>query len=312
MITYQTHFNNPERLKRFTGLTKEQFSLLCHRLQPLWEMAEKERLVREERKRGIGGGRKYHLTTMEDKLLLLVMFYKTYVVYDMLGLLFGFDASNICRLIQKLTPLFEQAADPLLLGTLKDINTGRKRIRNWDAFARTFPEMMEIIIDATEQKRKRPTNKKKQKNVYSGKKHMHSFKTQITINKQGRIINVSKSYQGRIHDKTILLKEKTLDKLPDGIKKYLDRGYQKIKKEYPTHTIILPYKKNRWKKELTRSEKIYNTKASKVRIKVEHALSRMKKYTILSQTYRSDEDQYNHHFRNVAALCNFRLTTKTN
>lgn len=172
--------------------------------------------------------------------------------------------------------------------------------------------MMEIIIDATEQKRKRPTNKRKQKNVYSGKKHMHSFKTQITINREGRIINVSKSYPGRIHDKTILLKEKTLNTLPEEIKKYLDRGYQKIRKEYPHHTIVLPYKKNRWKRELTRSEKIYNTKASKVRIKVEHALSRMKKYTILSQQYRSKEDQYNHHFRNVAALCNFRLLYKPN
>lgn len=311
MITYQKHFNNPERLKRFTGLTVEQFGLLRQRLQPVWEEAEKERLVREDRKRGIGGGRKYHLVTMEDKLLVLVMFYKTYVVYDMLALLFGFDSSNISRLITKLTPLFEQAADPLLVGAVKNIQKGRKKIKNWDEFAKAFPEMMEIIIDATEQKRKRPTNKKKQKNVYSGKKHMHSFKTQITINRAGRIINVSKSYPGRIHDKTILLNEETLDKLPGEIKKYLDRGYQKIKTDYPNHTIILPHKKNRWKNELTRSQKIYNTKASKVRIKIEHAFSRMKKYSILSQTYRSKEDQYNQHFRNIAALCNFRLIHQT-
>ncbi|PIY71635.1 IS5/IS1182 family transposase, partial [Candidatus Roizmanbacteria bacterium CG_4_10_14_0_8_um_filter_33_9] len=45
----------------------------------------------------------------------------------------------------------------------------------------------------------------------------------------------------------------------------------------------------RWKKILTRSEKIHNTKLAKRRIIVEHILSRMKKYKILSDTYRSKD-----------------------
>lgn len=98
MITYHKHFNNPERLKRFTGLTVQQFNLLTSRLQPLWQEAERDRLIRDNRKRDLGGGRKYHLATIEDKLLLLMMFYKTYVVYDMLELLFGFDSSKYLSL----------------------------------------------------------------------------------------------------------------------------------------------------------------------------------------------------------------------
>lgn len=309
MITYQKLFNNPGKLKRFTGVTPEQFTILSERLRPLWKESECKRLFSPKRKRAIGAGRKYHLSTIEDKLVFMLIWYRIYVVYEVMGWLFNLDSSNVSRLIIKLTPIIEEASDPTLLFALKSINKGRKKIKSFEEFAKLYPDLIELVIDATEQKRKRPTNKKKQKNFYSGKKHMHSFKTQITVNRKGRIIHVSRTYPGRVHDKTILNKEKTIDKLPVEIKKYLDRGYQKLKKEYPSHVIVLPIKKTRWERELTRSEKIYNTKQSKVRIVVEHALSRMKKYAILSTTYRSNESQYNKHFRNIAALCNFRLQT---
>jgi len=49
---------------------------------------------------------------------------------------------------------------------------------------------------------------------------------------------------------------------------------------------------------------------AKRRIIVEHILSRMKKYKILSDAYRSKEKEYNQHIKNIAALCNFRLLFK--
>jgi len=307
MLTYQKLFNNPGKLVRFTGLNPFQFETLAKRLEPLWTKAEKERLTKDNRKRGIGGGRKYRLSSIYDKLLLILVFYRTYAVYELLGWVFNLDASNVCRLIERLSPLVEDMADPSLRFAIKDVLKKRKKIRDWEEFVKQYPDLFELVIDSTEQKRKRPTNKKKQKNFYSGKKHTHSFKTQITVNRIGRIINVSRTYSGRIHDKTVLLKEKTLDKLPPDLKKYLDKGYVKIQKLYPDHTIFIPTKRTRWKKELTRSEKIRNTKISKRRIIVENVFSRMKKYQILSQTYRLKDKDYNRHFRNIAALCNFRL-----
>jgi len=310
MITYQKLFNNPGKLLRLTGLNTVQFSLLAQRLKPLWNNFEYKRLFRNNRKRAIGGGRKYRLETIEDKLVLILLWYRTYAIFELLGLIFNLDATNIGRLIRKLIPLVEVAADSNLKFFLKNINKGRKKIRTWEEFARAYPDLIEIIIDTTEQKRRRPTNKKKQKNFYSGKKHQHSFKTQIVVSRLGRILNVSKSYQGRIHDKTILIKEKTMDHIPKDIKKMVDRGYQKIDKEYPFHCIDIPIKRNRWKKKLLRSEKVYNTKLSKRRVIIEHVFSRMKKYKILSDTYRSKEKEYNQHIRNIAALCNFRLLFK--
>src|SRR3989338_2194549 len=310
MLTYKKLFDNPGKLLRFTGLTVIQFKTLSERLKPLWEEVENNRLAKEDRKRNIGAGRKYRLSTIEDRLLLILVFYRTYVVYEFLGWVFNLDPSNICRMIQKLIPLVEEVSDPTLRFDIKDILKKRKKIRSWEEFIKTYPDLIELVIDSTEQKRKRPGNRRKQKNFYSGKKHQHGLKTQIVVDKKGRIIDVSHTYPARVHDKTVLIKEKTLDKLPEDIKKLLDKGYMKIQKLYPNHTIFIPVKRTRWKRKLTRGEKIRNTKLGRKRVVVEHSLSRLKKYSILSQTYRSADDDYNRHFRNIASLCNFRLAFK--
>src|SRR3972149_6138561 len=60
---------------------------------------------------------------------------------------------------------------------------------------------------------------------------------------------------------------------------------------------------------LSLSEKRFNRKHSRIRILVEHVLSRMKKYQILAQVYRHKMIDYNRRFRNMAALVNFRLAS---
>ncbi len=112
MITCQKLFNKPNKLMRFTGLTVNQYQLLVKRLTPLWERAEFKRLWRASRKRSIGAGRKYTVKSLEDKLLLLLLWYRTYAVIELLGWIFQLDATNAGRLIKKLMPLGEQAADP--------------------------------------------------------------------------------------------------------------------------------------------------------------------------------------------------------
>ncbi len=310
MLTYKKLFNKPGKLLRFTGLTVNQFIILVNRLKPLWKEIEFNRLFRQNRIRSIGGGRQYRLKTTEDKLLLILLWYRTYTIYELLGWIFNLDGTNIGRMINKVTPLIEKVADYNLVSVLKNINKKRKKIRNWDEFVNKFPDLAEIIIDATEQRRKRPVNNKKQRNFYSGKKHAHSLKTQIAVTRKGLILHISKSYPGRIHDKKILDKEKTIDKIPRKIKKRLDSGYDGIVKDHPLFNIYLPYKRRRNHQVLTRGEKQANTIRSKRRIIVENTICRMKKYAILSQTYRSSEKAYNQHVRNIAALCNFRLLFK--
>lgn len=311
MLTYQKLFNKPKTLKRFTGLTVDQFLSLAANLQPLWVRAERERLTRSERQRALGAGHPYRLSSLKDKLLLFLLWYRTNTLYELLGWMFHLDGSNIGRLIKKLTPLLEEAADPTLRTYLAAARKSRRKIRTWDEFVLQFPDLAEVIIDATEQRRTRPVGKRKQRRVYSGKKHAHTIKTQVAISRTGRFLDISRSYPGRIHDKTILEDERTIDKLPDKTKKRLDKGYDGILKTHPHSHIILPYKRRRNSPPLTRGQKRANTMRAKVRILAEHAIARLKKYRLLDEKYRSDVTSYNQHVRNISALCNFRLLYTT-
>jgi hypothetical protein len=310
MINVNKLFNKPNKLVRFTGLTVDQYKLLVKRLKPLWETAEFNRLWRSNRKRDLGAGRKYKVESLGDKLLVILIWYRTYSVLELLGWIFQLDATNIGRLIGKLTPLLERAADSELLIYLKTAQRKRRKIRTWDEFVEEFPDLAEIIIDSTEQRRRRPVNRRKQKNVYSGKKHAHTIKTQITVSKRGRILHVSRSYPGRVHDKTVFNREKMLLYLPRKTRKRMDKGYDGVIKDNPRCNITLPHKRRRNSPPLTRGQKQANTIRARERVMGENTIARLKKYPILSDKYRSSEDSYNQHFRNIAALCNFRLLFK--
>jgi len=282
MITVNKLFNKPNKLLRLTGLTIDQYKVLVKRLEPLWKSAEFKRLWRNNRKRDIGAGRKYKVESLEDKLLVILIWYRTYTILELLGWIFQLDATNIGRLIGKLVPLIEQTADPLLLSYLKTTQKKRRKIRSWDEFVNEYPDLAEIIIDSTEQRRRRPVNKRRQKNVYSGKKHAHTIKTQITVSKRGRILHVSKSYSGRIHDKTVLDKEKILLYLPRKTRKRLDKGYDGVIQENPLPNIILPHKRRRNSPPLTRGQKQANKIRARERVIGENIIARLKKYPILS------------------------------
>jgi hypothetical protein len=289
-----------------TGLTQEQFALLTNRLQPIWEEAERERLSRPDRQRAIGAGRRYNLFRMEDKLLALLMFYRFYLTDELMGWIVGLDASNVCRLRGKLQPLLEKAADPSLGIPLRlKIPKGAKKISTWEELLKVCPDFADVVTDATEQPRQRP--QRRQRRWYSGKKKRHTIKTQITANSQERILAVSASHPGRVHDYRIFRQEGTAGALPSACLHFADLGYDGAQGDYPDRTMILPFKRRRNHRRLTRFERRFNRWHASVRIRAEHVLSRMKKYQILAQVWRHRIAGYNQTFRNIAALTNFRL-----
>lgn len=299
----QSVLKSGQRVKQCTGLEFDKFKALALNLEPLWEEAERKRLSRPNRERKIGGGRRYELKSIEEKLFCLLMWYKLYPPYWLLGMLVGLDSSNTYRLLDKLRPLLAKTADPQLG---KRLRRGQgKRVTSLKQLKEEYPDIYEILIDATEQERQRP-KKQVQKRYYSGKKKRHTLKTQITVNTKGRILEVSKSYPGSIHDYMVFKKEETADKLPKQTQVHFDRGYTGVEKDYSNLEVHIPTKKSRWKRELTRSEKIQNRKKGRKRVLVEHILSRIKKYQVLAQIYRHRVRNYNQDFKNVAALINYR------
>ncbi|MDR0753069.1 MAG: transposase family protein [Holosporaceae bacterium] len=49
-------------------------------------------------------GRNSHLKTLEDEILLVLIFYRFYVTHEFLCYLFNLDNSNICRHLRKMEP----------------------------------------------------------------------------------------------------------------------------------------------------------------------------------------------------------------
>ena len=309
MLTYVKLLKKKNRLYRLTGLSPEQFSRLSSRLQPLWRKAELQRLSRPDRRRIIGAGRRYKISTIEDKLLLILLFYRTYVHYDLLEILFDLENSQIYRLLKKLEPLLAKAADPYLEGLLRRIDHNAQRTKTVEEFIERFPDLKDIILDATEQRRQKPKGKIRQKRCYSGKKKASTLKTGLIINPEGKILALTKTVGGRTHDQKRFREDDTYRHLPDKANKYGDLGFEGMLKDQIPKTI-LPIKKRRVGGKtikLTKKEKDFNRDHARFRVGVEHAIARLKKYQVLSQTYRSAESRYRQIFRNIAALVNFRL-----
>lgn len=307
MLRCATLVRHPRKLYRMTGLTLEQFQTLTNRLSPLWTQAEHVRLSQRQRQHAIGQGRKYKLATMADKLLCLLAFYRFYLTDELLGWLVGLDASTICRLQQRLEPLLEQAADPTLgLSLRRRLPPGAKKIGTWEKLLEVCPEFAEVMTDATEQPRQRPP-RRTQRRWYSGKKKRHTIKTQVTVNKVGRALLVSASVPGRTHDYALFKREDTAEQVPRSARHDLDRGYDGAQSDYPEHHLIVPFKRRRNHRVLTRTEQRFNRAQARRRIIVEHVFSRLKKYQVLAQVYRHRIGDYNRRFRNIAALTNFRL-----
>ena len=166
MLTYKKLSKKERSLKAFTGLTMKEFDALHKELMPLWE----KRLQRANRKRKVGGGRRSNLL-FEDELVLILFFYRNYVIYEVLGYLFNLDISNVSRHIETL----EQTLAILARYKLAKPK-GVKKIETLQELLEQFPELGEFIGDATEQVIERPQKKSKQKKHYSGKKKKHTIK----------------------------------------------------------------------------------------------------------------------------------------
>lgn len=272
--------SNPLQFRRITGITIEKFDKIHQELKPKYEDYNYKRLNRRDRKRKIGGGNKFKLL-LEDRLLMTLIYYRTYVSYAFLSFLFGIDESNIKR--------NKEPIEKLLAGIFR---IPEKKVQM------SKDEIMEIFFDGMEQHIQRP--REKQRKWYSGKKKRHTIKHQVVAAKARereeriRIKAVSPGYYGKTNDKKIYDKSKIIE--PSGVPKYGDSAYMGT-------GMIVPKKKPRGG-ELTEEEKEYNRIHASLRIRVEHAIGKIKIWRILSERYRNRLRDHIIIVKNVAGLHN--------
>ena len=256
------------RLQRITGVKYENFQKFVSRLNRSWRAVQRRKLV---------VGRPYGVGDLREHLLLLLIYYRTYTTHLFLAQIFKVDETTICRAIRRIAPLAERIL----------------KIRPEKLLSEN--DLQLLIVDATEQRIERPKN---QRDYYSGKKHAHTIKTEIITDHKGRILRVSKPYEGRVHD---FNPRAPLPAVPI----LADSGYQGLQNEHSAR-VILPKKKPK-NGSLGDIEKAENKKLSRRRIVTEHVFAHLKKWRLLADRYRGRLTDYAQIFQTIAGIYNLSL-----
>ncbi len=284
----------PVTFRRLTGLTPDAFGALLEQVERAWLEAQRRRRERPGRARKPGAGRK-HALNVADQLLVLLIYYRTYVSHAFLGFLFSVDDATSCRTVRRL--------EPLLAGIFR-IPERKAELRE--------DEVRELFFDGTERPTRRP--KAKQRRFYSGKKKRHTLKNQVVVvrkrkragrrkagqqeRRRQRVAAVSPTAPGKVHDKKVYDQTRVL--VPPGVRATGDSGYQGTALQTPV--------KRRRGQELTRRQRRGNARISRRRIAVEHAIGKMKTWRIASERYRNPVRRHTLIIKNVAGLHNLMFS----
>ncbi|MDR1054966.1 MAG: transposase family protein [Prevotellaceae bacterium] len=112
-------------------------------------------------------------------------------------------------------------------------------------------------------------------------KRIHNLKNKLSALPDLRIIWMSRTYRGKLHDKHICSHEKLW--FPDSIRLWQDGGFLTYKPE--AVTVQMSTCKPRGK-ELSREQKDQNKNICSFRVKVEHAIGGVKVFRIVKEHYR--------------------------
>lgn len=313
----------PRHFRSFTGLTVEEFDRLLLEVEPAYAEHLRHQRKRPDRERAVGGGRGFNLEVAERVLLGLV-YLRLYVTQSLLSYLFDLHESNVSReLNHRLLPvLLSVLPTPLTDAPLRTHSQGkpsegkgerkeegekpRKRIGTMEELLAAYPEMKELLADATEQEVPKPKDKGERRQRYSGKQQKHTVKTQV-LTTRTQILHVFGGLPGSVADIQLLRASGLLPRLPERVKVRLDRGYDGIEKDYPQADLQQPVKGRR-NHRVTTLGKLYNRMLNRERIKVEHMLAKLKKFKVLEGVYRGPWRAHESLFCVVGGLVNYKAT----
>jgi hypothetical protein len=313
MLTVARLRRKPRHFRTFTGLRIEEFDALLAALEPEYAAIDRARKARPGRQRAIGAGRRFELA-LAERLLMVLMYTRLYTTELLIGYLFGLDASSVNRernlrmvpALSAVLPLPAREEMGVVGAAAHPGPGGGKRMRTLEELLQRFPELGEVLIDATEQPVPEPKEKRARRERYSGKQKRHTLKTQATVTPGGAVLHATPHLPGSLHDQQVLRCSGVLHRLRRGMVARLDRGYEAVEGVNPGVTIEKPFKAYR-NHRVTALGRAYNQMQSKLRIGVEHTFARLKRFQVLGRTYRGRIANYDALFGVVCGLNNFRV-----
>lgn len=299
VLNYKTLSENPGIFRDFTGISIAEFVNLYRKLEPVYQERERKRLSRRNRQRAIGGGSDYTLS-LQDRLLMTLVWMRLYLTTSATGFLFGVHKSTVSRNTRAILACLEGLGEDTLGW---DDRPGKSR--SVAEVMREYSDML-AIVDATEQRVERSKDYETQKKHYSGKKKTHTRKTQIIVNEHGVIRHVSRSVPGSMNDLELFRQSGAVEQIPETVTVGGDKGYQGMHNVMPEQSVVTPHKASRGHP-LDEEQKRMNREYSSIRIVVENTICALKHFRILADRFRHAMSLYDAVFMSVVALVNPRI-----
>lgn len=304
MISLKRAMRDDRSMKALTGMNVKAFSLLLVDFELAYANLIKGEDKGRERVRRQGGGRTGKIKEMEKKLFFVLVYFKCYPTFDLLGVLFDMDRGRCNKWIHKrLAGSLEKALGQKLM-------LPKRKIRSLEEFLQVFPDAKRIIIDGTERPAQRPKDKDKQKDRYSGKKKRHTIKNITVCDDKKRIRLLTSTQPGSKHDYGMTKEEEFPDHIPGWTEVHVDSGFEGMDRDYEHLKLFKPKKKPRGK-ELPKHHKKRNTALSGIRVIVEHAIGGIKRMNIVSDIYRNRAKDFEDKVMLISSgLWNYHLSVK--
>jgi len=301
MLNYKRALGKDRVMKSLTGLRTEEFQSLL----PMFDSALKKQreLRKSNRQRAMGGGSKHTLETSGDKLFFILFYLKTYPTFDILGFFYDVDRSRPCRWVEEFLPVLET--------TLSwEVVLPMRKIRSVQEFFNKFPELKDVFIDGTERPVQRPSDKKKQRKYYSGKKKRHTCLNLAMTDDSKHILALTYTKPGSKHDYALFKKSGWGHNIPSAVAVWVDLGFKGIKKDFSHLQVLIPHKSSK-KKPLTQQQKQENKIIRTIRTINENALSGVKRLNCVTHIFRNKRTQFADKFMLIACgIWNYHLRFK--
>ncbi len=290
---------NPDIFPSVVGISHKDFRRLLPKFSRWLRRAERSRYVAETaRVRDLGGGRKAALATDEQKLFFILFYYKVYPTYRLAEYLFGLDHTNCERWKEFLEGVLNQTLGYELI-------LPKRKIKCLNELITICPALKNSIVDATERPIRRPADRLNENKYFSGKKNDHTIKNQILISpKTKRILYVSKTHEGKKHDKRLFEEDPIWMKTPPNTTILSDGGYTGIDKLSPYIKNPHSFKREAGK-DLTTSQNEFNKAVSSFRSGVANTFAYLKHFNILRHDFRNNLQRAQLPFETIAAIYNF-------
>ena len=268
-LTQLTYYPE-DKIRALVGLTPQALGeLLLTALPEIERRRQQQQAGKPQRKRKAGGGRKRLLKPYQE-ILLTLMYLRHNAAFCVVGLMFGVSADVAENTFHE------------IVAVLRDLCPADR----WDAEKRWTkkepswkPDTLDtLIVDSFETPVGRPSEKEKQKRLYSGKKKQHTLKTQVITDKTGEILSIAPGHRGPKADKR-LYEASTAEVVYPTAEKAGDLAYVGLP------GVMTPHKKPRGG-ELTEEQKASNRAFSSRRVHVEHGIRRIKAFRVLRDEYR--------------------------